>query len=125
MPLLARQHVPASHDLFRPIGYTSVKCCASLYAVAPVAGRNKPGAWTRTTDTAHGVAVPEPPVPHLVAVLQDLAEPRRQLDRLEHSVVKLLRAGGATWEQIGEELGISRQHARRRYGELQKRQSPK
>lgn len=61
----------------------------------------------------------------IVDVLQDLASIRSQLDRLEFSVVKLLRASGATWEQIGDELGISRQHAQRRYGKLQKRQASK
>lgn len=61
----------------------------------------------------------------MVDVLRDLAAIRSQVDRLEFSVIKLLRASGATWEQIGDELGISRQHARRRYGELQKRHAPR
>jgi hypothetical protein len=60
-----------------------------------------------------------------VDVLRDLADTRRQLDRLEYSVIQLLRAAGATWEQIGDELGISRQHAQRRYGQLRRRQAPK
>ena len=67
----------------------------------------------------------EPPVPQIVDVLKDLAELRRQQDRLEHSVITLLRAAGATWEQIGDELGISRQAARERYAKLQKRQAPR
>ena len=67
----------------------------------------------------------ESPLAEIVAVLKDLEALRRDLDRLEYSVIRLLRAGGATWEQIGDELGMSRQHARRRYGELQKRQAPK
>lgn len=67
----------------------------------------------------------DPPIPEIVAVLKNLEAIRRDLDRLEFSVMTLLRAAGATWEQIGDELGISRQHARRRYGELQKRQAPR
>jgi hypothetical protein len=66
--------------------------------------------------------VPDPPVWNIVIVLRDLAETRRRLDQLEHSVVALLRANGATWEQIGEELGISRQNAQRRFGQVRKRQ---
>ena len=69
--------------------------------------------------------MPEPPVPQIVDVLRDLANLRRQQDQLEFSVVTLLRATGATWEQIGDELGISRQAARERYAKLQKRQAPK
>lgn len=61
----------------------------------------------------------------IVAVLQDLAAARQVLDRLEYNVVTLLRASGATWEQIGDELGISRQYAQRRYGEQRKRHVPK
>lgn len=67
----------------------------------------------------------DPPLAEIVAVLKDLKTLRRDLDRLEYSVMNVLRAAGATWEQIGDELGMSRQHARRRYGELQKRQAPK
>ena len=69
--------------------------------------------------------MPEPPVSQIVDVLKNLADLRRQQDRLEYSVVTLLRAAGATWEQIGDELGISRQAARERYAKLQKRQAPK
>jgi hypothetical protein len=60
---------------------------------------------------------------NIVDVLRDLADTRRRLDQLEHSVVALLRANGATWEQIGEELGMSRQNAQRRFGQVRKRQS--
>ena len=65
------------------------------------------------------------PLAEIVGVLKELETLRRDLDRLEFSVMRLLRAAGATWEQIGDELGMSRQHARRRFGELQKRQAPK
>lgn len=65
------------------------------------------------------------PLAEIVAVLQNLEALRRDLDRLEYTVMRLLRASGATWEQIGDELGISRQHARRRYDQLQKRQAPR
>lgn len=67
----------------------------------------------------------DPPVTEIVAVLKELEAVRRDLDRLEFSVMRLLRAAGATWEQIGDELGMSRQHVRRKYDRLQKRQAPK
>lgn len=64
-------------------------------------------------------------VASIVDVLVALKDLRRDLDRLEYTVVTLLRANGATWEQIGEEMGITRQSARQRFGEMRKRQVPK
>jgi hypothetical protein len=48
-------------------------------------------------------------------LLDDVAEMRRQGDKVEWDVVQLVREAGATWEEIGEVLGISRQAARQRF----------
>lgn len=50
-----------------------------------------------------------------VRVLADIAELRARLDQLEHDSITLVREAGATWEDIGDELGISRQAARERF----------
>lgn len=63
---------------------------------------------------------PEPPP--LVALLEELAEVRRRIDFVEYHAVQLLRAVGATWEDIGEALGISRQAARQRFSQPRRRQ---
>lgn len=55
--------------------------------------------------------------PTWVALLQEVAEARRRMDRIEYHAVELVRAAGATWEDIGETFGISRQAARQRFGE--------
>lgn len=65
---------------------------------------------------------PEASAAPYVAVLAELASLRRGLDALEHEVVSMVRIGGATWEQIGDELGISRQAARQRFSKLRRRQ---
>jgi hypothetical protein len=52
----------------------------------------------------------------LRALLDELADTRVRLDRVEHLTVALLRATGASWEAIGEAIGISRQAARQRFG---------
>jgi hypothetical protein len=59
-----------------------------------------------------------------VQVLADVVDLRRRLDQLELHVIDLVRASGATWEEIGDELGISRQAARDRYGKLRRRRAP-
>jgi hypothetical protein len=52
----------------------------------------------------------------LVAVLVELRHAQENLERLEYEVVRLCREiGGATWEDVGELLGISRQAARERF----------
>lgn len=38
-----------------------------------------------------------------------------QVARVEHEAIQVLREAGATWEEIGEALGISRQAARSRF----------
>lgn len=60
-------------------------------------------------------------VTQILAVLRELATLRRSLDRLEYENVMLVRAAGATWEQIGDELGISRQAAARRFAQPRRR----
>ena len=54
-------------------------------------------------------------------LLAEVAETRRRLDMIEHLAVKLVRDAGATWEDIGDMLGISRQAARERFGEPRRR----
>ncbi len=44
------------------------------------------------------------------------ADLRRRADLVEYQAVQLVREAGATWEDIGEALGISRQAARERFG---------
>jgi hypothetical protein len=56
-----------------------------------------------------------------VAVLEELAAIRRAVAALEYKTVNLVRVSGATWEQIGEALGMSRQAAARKYGRPRKR----
>lgn len=58
----------------------------------------------------------------VVQVLTQLAEIRHRIDVLEHAIVAVARSYGATWEDIGEQFGISRQAARQRFGEPRKRQ---
>ena len=43
--------------------------------------------------------------------LRELARGEAELDRLRRARVQAARATGATWEQIGEALGMSRQSA--------------
>lgn len=45
-----------------------------------------------------------------------LADVRRATDRALTDAVIMLRADGATWDEIGAALGMARQHARRTYG---------
>lgn len=54
-------------------------------------------------------------VPRLAEVLRLMKTTRDDLALLEYTVVQMLRDGGASWEDIGEELGISRQAASERF----------
>ena len=47
--------------------------------------------------------------------LGDLVELRASLDRIEALLVARARANGATWAEIGGQLGITRQSAHRRH----------
>ena len=64
---------------------------------------------------------PQPPTP--TGVLRELAEVRRSLEALEYEAIQLVRAAGATWEAIGDELGISRQAARSRFAKPRPRRT--
>lgn len=52
---------------------------------------------------------------NLTPVLRELKELRECVARLEFAVVQLIRAQGASWEEIATELDISRQAAARRF----------
>jgi len=55
-------------------------------------------------------------VPYL---LQDVIRARHDVERAEHQLDKLVRSArshGATWEDIGVALGLSRQGAAKRFG---------
>ena len=56
-----------------------------------------------------------------LAVLNELTAIRQAVARLEYQTVHLIRASGATWETIGEALGMSRQAAARKYGQPRRR----
>ena len=58
---------------------------------------------------------------HYLAVLEELATIRATIARLEYQTVNLVRLSGATWETIGEALGLSRQAAARKYGRPRRR----
>lgn len=51
----------------------------------------------------------------LSAVLRELKALRMAVARLEYEAVQLIRENGGTWEDIAEELDISRQAAARRF----------
>ena len=61
-------------------------------------------------------AVVQSPEPTFVTVLSQLADIRENVRLLEYHVVALMREHGLSWTAIGDELGISRQAARRRFG---------
>ena len=55
-------------------------------------------------------------LPHIISEIADLRG--HVLDRLadlEHQVVQLCRDTGSTWEAIGDELGVARQTAEKRF----------
>jgi hypothetical protein len=54
-------------------------------------------------------------------LLDEVVEMRRRMDALEYQSIQVVREAGATWEEIGEALGISRQAARSRFGEPRQR----
>jgi hypothetical protein len=59
----------------------------------------------------------------LVTTLMEVMAMRERLDALEYATVQLVRSCGATWETIGDDLGISRQAARQRFGQPRRRRS--
>jgi hypothetical protein len=48
-------------------------------------------------------------------LLVEVAKAREDLASIEHETIRVVREAGATWEDIGEALGISRQAARERF----------
>lgn len=63
-----------------------------------------------------------PNLARLAGIMHDLAEVRQTVDRLEHEVIQLVRdTSGATWEAIGDELGIARQTAEKRFKRAKRR----
>jgi hypothetical protein len=52
-----------------------------------------------------------------LAALRELVRGEEELDRLRRERVAAARAAGASWEQIGEALGVSRQSAWEHYTE--------
>lgn len=48
-------------------------------------------------------------------LLNELDELRDRVARVEHEAIQVLRESGATWDDIGDALGISRQAARSRF----------
>lgn len=60
---------------------------------------------------------PEP----LLAVLAELHAIREAVARLEYQTVNLVRLSGASWETVGDALGMSRQAAARKYGQPRRR----
>jgi len=57
----------------------------------------------------------EAPSPTPERALGDLVELRASLNRIETLLVARARANGATWAEIGGQLGITRQSAHRRH----------
>ena len=50
-------------------------------------------------------------------LLAELAKAREDLASIEYETIQVVREAGATWEDIGEVLGISRQAARERFSQ--------
>lgn len=56
-----------------------------------------------------------------LVVLAELTTIRASVKQLEYVTVDLVRATGATWETVGEAMGMSRQAAARKYGQPRNR----
>lgn len=72
-------------------------------------------------DSSPLMTTPTESTRHFIEVLEELVTIRRSVSRLEFVVVALVRATGASWEDVGEALGLSRQAAARKYGRPRKR----
>lgn len=66
-------------------------------------------------------AMSAPPTPAFVRVLAELEDLRANLRILEFEVVHMMREVGVTWQDIGDELGLSRQAARSRFSQPRSR----
>jgi hypothetical protein len=85
--------------------------------------------WSVTEHDTH-MARPrsEPPnLGRLPVILREIADLRAQtadrLAELEYELVQLCRDNGATWEAIGDELGIARQTAEKRFKQPRRRRA--
>lgn len=67
------------------------------------------------------VAGAGPPEEPWVPLLRRLAVLREEMEAVEYEMIMLIRASGATWQAIGDELGISRQRAQQRFRQPRKR----
>lgn len=64
--------------------------------------------------------------PSYVKLLRALAEVRRHLAEVEYEAVQTARMAGATWQDVADELEISRQAARSYFSKPKgRRQQPK
>lgn len=61
--------------------------------------------------------VTTPPTPAFVRVLAEIEDLRAGLRMLEFEVVHMMREVGVTWQDIGDELGVTRQAARSRFSQ--------
>lgn len=68
---------------------------------------------------------PTTEIPPFVDFLGAVAQFRQDLERLEWEAVRLVRSAGVSWEAIGDELGISRQAATRRFSHPKPRRKPR
>jgi DNA-directed RNA polymerase specialized sigma24 family protein len=60
--------------------------------------------------------MPDPLFDDLRQLRRDRERANAEIDKQEAQVIALIRAKGLTWEQIGQEFGISKQAAWERYG---------
>jgi hypothetical protein len=74
--------------------------------------RNPLSLWVRQgTLTAMSVIIASALPSNPLEALRELAQGEAELGRLRRSSMAAARADGATWEQIGEALGMTRQSA--------------
>lgn len=74
--------------------------------------------WAAVEVVAAGHLDDGSPVDQALAFLAGIAEVRAALAVLETQVVGAARAQGATWDEIGDEAGMTRQGARQKWGNL-------
>jgi hypothetical protein len=66
-----------------------------------------------------------PNIARIREILEEITALREEtadrLAALEHQVVQLCRDVGSTWEQIGDEIGVARQTAEKRFKQPRRR----
>ena len=60
--------------------------------------------------------MPDPLFDDLLQLRRDRTKANASFDKQEAQVIALIRAKGYSWEDIGRELGVTRQSAWERYG---------